>query len=346
MKHLYTTLLLLITIHLGAQDVYQTQYFNNPSTVNPAYTGVMDAQYRLGLNFRSQWFNPLNSNEFRTASFNGEMKSHIANADYYGLGLNIGSDQSGSSRFQQTFIYGTASYIKQMSHNKYSDLYLIGGLKFGGVQYRIASDRFWFGNQFNLTNLNVDRALPSNETDQLINSVDSGLLPDLGLGISAYQTSKKYDLYGGIALDHLTRPQINIGTNRENLNMKWSINAGVNYKLTNYTELLTAALYIWQGNHRMLLPSLQYRVTTLDDDDIAFRIGAMSKVVSTTNFVAIESWSALTMLEYHNFFFGLSFDITTSPLMAYNNNNGGFELSMSYKFAQVQKKQPINCPKF
>ena len=47
---------LLLSGALGAQDLHFSQFFNSPLTTNPANTGfIPDANYRVGINYRSQW---------------------------------------------------------------------------------------------------------------------------------------------------------------------------------------------------------------------------------------------------------------------------------------------------
>lgn len=345
-KNLFYIIAILYATSTLSQDVYQTQYFNNPMIINPAYTGVMDDQYRVGLNYRSQWFNPLGNQGYKTGVINGELKTHITNGDFYGLGMIIGSDQMGTSNFRQTFVYGTASYIKQISSNRKSDTYLIAGLKFGGIQYSFDEGRLWFGNQFDINQVNLNTNRPTGEPNQILGNNNSGLTPDVGIGISGYQSSTLISYYGGLSVDHVTRPKISIGDGTDNLPMKWGANAGASIKIGKQSQVMPSILWVNQSPHNMLLPSIQFRFTNEDDNDIAFRAGLLSKFVSDVAGNAIESWSILTMLEYHQYILGLSYEFTTSGLGGYNNNNAAFELSMNYRWATVAKRQSINCPDF
>ena len=45
----------IISVHVAAQDLHFSQWFNAPLTTNPANTGfIPDADYRLGANYRDQ----------------------------------------------------------------------------------------------------------------------------------------------------------------------------------------------------------------------------------------------------------------------------------------------------
>ncbi|MFN7275608.1 MAG: type IX secretion system membrane protein PorP/SprF, partial [Bacteroidota bacterium] len=62
MKHLpiliFTLLSILSSSRSWGQDIHFSQYYNAPLLVNPANTGFNpDFDYRVGVNYRSQWAN-------------------------------------------------------------------------------------------------------------------------------------------------------------------------------------------------------------------------------------------------------------------------------------------------
>lgn len=328
---------------LFSQNHYQGHYFNSPMVVNPAYTGVMNEQYKIGIDFRSQWFNPINSNDFRSYLAHAEMKSHVNKDDYYGLGLNINNESSGISDFNQTGIFGSFAYLKSLNRSRTSDTYINGGISFGAMSFKYNSDNFWFGNQFDISTLAVNKNIASQEGNQIFRGNQSGFIPLLGTGISIFHTTKNFSIYGGLGIDHLNRPNYNLGGNVDLMPFKFSTNIGGSYYLTSSSQLLPAVLWVKQGPHGYTSPSIQYRFTNLDDDEIAFRIGFIGRF---TKGFQRDNFGLITMLEYHKIVFGFSYEFTNSSLQAYNNNNGGFELSMHFRFADVVKKESINCPKF
>jgi hypothetical protein len=55
MRKVLLALASLFTLQAGAQDVHFTQYFTSPLTLNPANTGLVNCDWRVAGNYRTQW---------------------------------------------------------------------------------------------------------------------------------------------------------------------------------------------------------------------------------------------------------------------------------------------------
>ena len=338
-----TIFLLICFFSVNGQEAFQSHFFNNLIHINPAYTGVMDESYKIGANFRSQWYNPLNSDDFRSYGFNAEMKTHIRNEDYYGLGMYISNEESGTSDFQQTSFHGAFSYIKMLSYDRSSSTYITAGTNFGARSYQYDPVSFWFGNQFDISDLVVNTNLPSGEPNEIIQGNSSGLILNIGAGTSFFHSTKSWSIYGGLGINHVNQPRYNVGLSNEVIPMTYNSNIGGSISINNNQMFIPTLLWIKHGTHNSFCPGLQFRVTNQDDDDIAFRVGLLSRF---TNQLNGDNIGILTMLEYHKATLGFSYELTLSDVETYNNRSGGFELSFNYRFATVQKRVGINCPKF
>ena len=70
------------------QDPHFSQFFVSPLTLNPAYTGKFDGEYRFSGNYKKQW--PTINNAFTTSTaaidFN-ILKNNIPEHDTWGVGF-------------------------------------------------------------------------------------------------------------------------------------------------------------------------------------------------------------------------------------------------------------------
>ena len=105
MKTLQTLLLfLIISSGLRAQDPHFSQFFSSPLTLNPAYTGKFDGNFRVAGNYRNQW--PTINNAFTTATASFDMPimtNRLPEFDTWGVGILALNDQSGNKILNNNF---------------------------------------------------------------------------------------------------------------------------------------------------------------------------------------------------------------------------------------------------
>ena len=51
------SVLSLITLSSNAQDIHFSQFYENEILHNPALTGIFSGDYKLGIDYRTQWGN-------------------------------------------------------------------------------------------------------------------------------------------------------------------------------------------------------------------------------------------------------------------------------------------------
>src|SRR3982751_3033452 len=92
---LFILCLSLTTICCWAQDPKFSQYFAAPLSLNPAFTGFFDGDYRIAANTRQQWGNL--GDPYNTYSVSGDVKlledENFINS-YFSLGLSGLFDES------------------------------------------------------------------------------------------------------------------------------------------------------------------------------------------------------------------------------------------------------------
>ncbi len=103
-------LLMFLYADAGAQDLHFSQFMNSPLTTNPANTGfIPEADYRIGLNYRSQWTSvPV---PFKTASVWGDaqlLRNKIENG-WVGVGAVLLNDVAGRGNLRSNKVYGSVA---------------------------------------------------------------------------------------------------------------------------------------------------------------------------------------------------------------------------------------------
>ncbi|WP_157961081.1 PorP/SprF family type IX secretion system membrane protein [Lutibacter citreus] len=159
----FITLLIILTIGVNSfaqQDPLYTQYYNNFSLINPAYSGS-HGLFTGTLNIRSQWAGEAGSPETKTLSLHGPTGKNV------GLGLSIVNDKV--YVLSETHLYADFSYSIYPSESST----LAFGLKAGG------------------SFLDVDLLKLGIENDNLFSENINVFNPNLGAG-AFYYTNRFY----------------------------------------------------------------------------------------------------------------------------------------------------------
>ncbi|REE80359.1 type IX secretion system PorP/SprF family membrane protein [Lutibacter oceani] len=201
-KNIVFVIALCTTIQsFGQQDPLYTQYYNNFSLINPAYSGS-HGLFTATANIRSQWAGEAGGPETQTLSLHGPTGKNV------GLGLSIVNDEV--YVLSETHVYADFSYSIYPTENST----LAFGLKAGGsflnvdllklgiendnlfsenlneFNPNIGAGAFYYTDRFyaSLSTVNIlqtkhynkNNAVVSSATDEMIFYLSSGYVFDLG----------------------------------------------------------------------------------------------------------------------------------------------------------------------
>lgn len=202
MKKTFYSLLVLCSTHLFAQDPQFTQFANNQMYLNPAFTGAVDNQ-RFTAVYRNQWPGV-------KRSYSTYMVSYDKNLDDYnsGVGGYVLQDRNGSANLIGTS--GVLNYAYKIKTGFSSQIR--PSVSVGLAQKRIDFTKLVLNDQF------ITGAAVSEDVG-LANTVTY-----LDLGTGAIFSSDHF--WGGIAVKHLNRPNVNVLGGTENLPINISTHAG------------------------------------------------------------------------------------------------------------------------
>ena len=172
---------------LIAQDPLFTQYFSNPLTVNPAFSGVNEG-VRINTQFRTNWVNW--PSPYKTAQISFENYSPALNS---GFGLRLLTDDAGNGVLRTNQI--AAVYAYQLRVNK--EWFIRFGLEAGANQVQLNWSKLYFEDQIDPFK-GLNPSLPVTSTPP---SALSRLELDLGTGILIFRDKG----YLGLSLKHLNR---------------------------------------------------------------------------------------------------------------------------------------------
>jgi len=327
---LLISLLCIITKFCFAQDPKFSQYFAAPLTLNPAYTGFFDGDYRVALNTRQQWGNL--GDPYNTYSVSGDVKliqdENFTNS-VFSIGISGLFDESFNKALKSQYISASASYYQYLDvHHRF---------KFGLAPQVSYVSRFLdyskltFASQYNGSSF--DTSMP-NYLD-LQNDRTSYL--DLNLGANFSASFDRLSVVVGYAQYHLTRPvETLLGTNRDALPGRKTINLGMLYLLNNYVDLNFTGVYNIQGVNKDQLAGAVLGFKPNDQTTIKLNAGLWYKFNESSYYPYLG-------LTIGNFSAGMNYTVYGNKVLSYTPRT--YELSLIYRHNNF-KGFKVPCPKF
>jgi len=305
--------LLILPQFLKAQDPAFSQFYANPSYLNPAMTAQSDP-LRIAMNYRLRKLN----SEANFKSFISSLEYQIPESNS-GLALQLYSDDQGNGQLVDQRVSLIYAYSIKINR-KWS---VSAGLQATAVERSLDQSKLVFEDQLVDGQIGGSTAERLNEIDQHEFNMSSGLY------IQGPQ------LFGGFAIHHLNQNdrEAEFGDYLFTSERKYTAHAG--YKIqgkSKHVSISPNLIYQQQGGHKQ------------------FNLGNYVEIDQFTGGIWYSWDQALIVLigiQSKNFSFGYSVDLNTQAV------GGGMthELSLSLKMAKKYKKRNLphsstNCPKF
>jgi len=331
-KYILFVCALLLTGLLNAQDPHFSQFFASPLTLNPAFTGKFDGQWRLAANHRDQW--PSIPKAYVTTSASVDfpiMKKKIAEGDVFGLGLSGVSDASANSALKLNYGSLSLSYHKALDEEGYHTI----GAGFQATYSSMVLD---------ITKLTFEDMLTQNgftgtTSDVLTNGKNQNYF-DVNAGLLYSGSSNgTNNFYLGASMYHINRPKVSFKDKNWYLSGRITIHAGGSFPVSDVVAVNTSIIHQIQN---------KASETTVG---AALSLNANPGEVNPTS-VYIGSWYRFNDaiipylgIEFAGLRIGVSYDVNTSSLKAATSSRGGSEISIIYIKRKIEQKG-IPCPKF
>jgi type IX secretion system PorP/SprF family membrane protein len=332
-KKLFLFIVVFYATQLIAQDPHFSQFFASPLTLNPAFTGKFNGNYRVAANYRNQW--PTINNAFITATGSIDFRvaqERLPQNDAFGLGVLFLTDKSANGAVQQSFGTISTAYHKGLDEEGYHQISVGVQATYANMLINTADLRF----EDQLTTLGF-----TGVTSEIFNS---GTLNSKYFDINAGflysgSTTDRNNFYFGVSLYHINRPvQTFTGANYV-INPRATIQAGTYFALGPATTLNLSALQTFQGGatETVMGGAFQFIANANDEKPTSFYAGSWYRFK--------DALIPYIGLEAGDWRLGATYDVNTSSLKTASARQGGFEVSIIYAF-RPNVDRPINCPKF
>ena len=329
-KSLLIFLLCLATVCCFAQDPKFSQYFAAPLSLNPAYTGFFDGEYRIAANTRQQWGNL--GDPYNTYSVSADLKlvddENFTNS-VFSLGLSGLFDESFNKALKSQYISASFSYYQYLDVEHKFKFGLAPQLSY--VSRFLDYNKLTFASQYNDGGFN--NAMPN----YLDLKNDKSTYFDLNLGANFAANFDRFSLAIGYAQYHLTKPQESLLSNSADvIAARKTATVGLLYLLNNYTDLNVTGVYNVQKNNRDAILGTVIGFKPNDDTKVKLNLGLWYKFTESSFFpyagIAVGNISA-----------GMNYTVYGNKLLSATPRT--YELSLIYRHNNF-KGFKVPCPKF
>ncbi len=318
-----------------AQDIHFSQLDASPLNLNPAETGLFEADHRVVANYRNQWASVTVPYKTFSASYENLQKQWLKDIAHVGLGLLFNSDVAGDGNMGTVQIkFSPALHYKPLMD---SSLYISLGFNVAYNQYSLDYGRLTFDNQYN--GLQYDANIYSGED---FSREQFGFV-DMSVGAYlTYYIKEIYPIHLGVAFNHLNKSKQGFMQVKENI-LKGKFNAYISsdIPLSRYWELRPMVFSYLQGRSVELVGGALLTKKINDVNFKYFNFGLFNR-----NYDAIIFRVGIN---YQSFDIGFSYDLNYSKLRVASHGAGAFEISLRSLLYNPTRYEPYRnqqCPVF
>lgn len=312
----------------GQVDPHFSQYYMYPHWLNPALTGAINGNYRVGIIHRNQWSGITNA--FSTIGLSGDLVTDKK----INFGINILRQTAGDAGYG--FLDGKFSMsYAGVRFGREGKKIVSFGMQGGFVNRRFDYTKLKAGTQFK-DFFGYDPGLPIGESY----GKTSATVLDLGAGAFYYDEDpdKKVNFFGGFSASHLNRPRDNFFTYGQDVkwNLRYNLHAGAKVMLSENTSIVPNMVYVKQAaaSEFMIGGYFQFMAT----EDVDFMTGA--------NYRLKDAVYPYLGFNFNNLMIGVSYDVNASSLGQMAKGANSYEFSLMYSDRKGTDKGFFKCPRF
>jgi len=315
-----TSILLMGTGKVIAENPQFSQYYATPLLIAPSFAGNSLGS-RAFLSYRDQWARLPGSYVTYSAAIDNNFYSINS-----GMGLVVMRDMAGSARLGTTSATGLYSY----RFNITDDWRIRPGISFSATQRSLQYANAIFPDQITESGIDVTTIEPPYDPYNFIDASSS---------VVVYNRQ----LWLGLCVDHLLRPNTSFARLDAQAYMQWSQFGGINFPLTNSVgkvpEVITLNyLFKMARDFRQLDIGLNwYRAPLL--------LGVAWRGLPASEYPSYDCIIFTIGMAVNNLAIGYSYDATVSKLGA--PTGGSHEITLSISFnegSKTHRQGAIPCP--
>ena len=315
-----------------AQDPHFSQFFASPLTLNPAFTGKFDGEWRLAVNHRDQWPSIPKAYVTTSGSFDfGIMKDKLPAGDVFGVGISGLSDASANDQLKLNYGSLSLSYHKALDEDGYNTI----GAGFQGTYSSLTLDE----GKLTFEDMLRQNGFTGARTDFLNNGNNQNYF-DVNAGILFSGSSNgENNYYAGVSVYHVNRPKVGFKDQNYLLANRITLHGGGSVPVADALTLNASFIYQSQSkaSETTLGGALAYNLNADEVNPSSIFIGSWLRLN--------DALIPYVGLEVGGLRIGASYDVNVSSLKTATASRGGSEFSLIY-IKRKSETKGIPCPKF
>lgn len=327
LRYILLTAFLYFGANVKGQDFHLSMYDAAPIYLNPAMTGVVDADWRIHAHYRTQW-RAVNFKPYTTALLSFDMPYKK-----WGFGGQIINYRAGIGNYNVLQGVGSAAYTISLDQNQYHNLTM--GVQAGISQKSIEYQLHTFNNQYTTSNGgNFDNGVASGENF----GGQSIIIPELNAGILYYFSKQQSRLnpFAGVSAFNLITPQETFFSDDNDLPLRIYGHTGMRINITETFFVIPKILYMQQK---------EFSELTFAGDIGWFLKSAELYLLGGITYRNKDAAILTVGARKDNYIAKLSYDINTSSLAPASTGRGGFEVSFTYMHRNKDFQTVKICPR-
>jgi type IX secretion system PorP/SprF family membrane protein len=326
-KLIIATLVLLACKNVKAQDFHLSMYDAGPLFLNPALTGVVDANFRVHAQYRNQW----RSVAFKP--YNTALLSLDAPKGKWGFGGQIINMRAGVGNYNVLQGMFSVSYAVPLDKNKNHNLSF--GLQAGATQKTVEAGLYTFNNQYTSRDGGYfDKSLSSGESYNR----QSFITEQINAGVIYFNAKQqaRVNQFIGYSVFNLTNQKESYYQSSNKLPIRHYIHAGLRINVTEHFFVLPKALIMIQKNATEQLYSIDLGYFFKEQEFYA---------LAGINYRNKDAAVFYIGARKNNYIAKIAYDANVSSLKDASKYRGAFEISLTYMGKKSNKKEARHCPR-
>lgn len=312
---------------IKAQDFHLSLYDAGPLFLNPALTGVVDAQARIHAQYRNQW-SSVAYKPFTTALISADMPK-----GKWGYGVQIINMRAGVGNYNVFQFLASAAYALSIDKDKNHNITF--GLQAGITQKSIREDKYSYDEQYNKKGGgSFDQDFQSNENF----TRQSQILPQVNAGFMYFYTKQQswVNPFIGLSVMNLTKPRETFFDQNNHLPMRFNIHFGTRVNITEVLYVIPKILLMKQ--------SKAFEQTYAVDAGYFLKQGKLYILAGYT-FRAKDASIANIGVRKENYILKFGYDFNTSTLKTATKTRGAMEIAFTYIMGKEKIEKIKHCPR-
>lgn len=319
---------------LGAQDVHFSHMHRAPLHLNPALSGLAEADYRFGGIYRNQWQAVPVPYTTLLAFADGRFSKPKLGPGFFGAGLQVLSDEAGDGEMRWVQAAVSVSYVLPLGRQ----FGLSAGFQGSFSQRSFLWSKLTFDEQFDGDQFNAGS--PTGEDFSASSLAFPSVAAGFNLRYKMPESRTRADI--GAGAHHLLKPAASFFDAADSrISRRFSPYFLAQVQVLPKLDILLRAWWMGQAPYAQFVAGggLLYHLKTVRGKEVSLELslsGRLNDALIPQAGLRYRSWEA-----------GFSYDINTSDFQVATNRRGGPEFYLQYFITRVQAPPVFKaCPIF